>query len=55
MEVSSVRVGEVRIQGVESGYFLAMNDRGRIYSEVSYKNIIYESPTFILNAPPSTH
>ena len=35
MELIPVEVGQVRIRGVETGIFLAMNGKGQLYGEAN--------------------
>uniref|UniRef100_S4RK08 Fibroblast growth factor n=1 Tax=Petromyzon marinus TaxID=7757 RepID=S4RK08_PETMA len=38
MEITSVEVGVVALKGVHSGYFLAMNKKGKVYSTKDYSD-----------------
>jgi hypothetical protein len=38
VEFSSVDFGEVRIRGIETNLYLAMNQKGRLYGEVNGKD-----------------
>ena len=44
---ATLEVGEVRIKGLETGLYLAMNAEGRLYTEEDPKN---ESTIFIESA-----
>ena len=44
LSAATLEVGEVRIKGLETGLYLAMNAEGRLYTEEDPKN---ESTIFI--------